>query len=194
MAQSQAWKNLERETARYFRTKRRLRGADFSESDVEIVASVDTWLEREPTELDPRLVVECKYRTTIGVVDIFNKCKDVRSECITIVVLGNYLMVDLVNFESLWNDVIEPPNIKPYKMLLEYDIHTPNRPAPGYLDDYMYQCTEYINDIKFSNSPDHDKLFFPILCLAKKRTKGRVAVCHLSDIEMLQKVSEQKTL
>ena len=54
---SGAWKDHERKVAKYFNTTRRLRGDDFSQSDIEVLASVDTWLGW--TGSDSFIVVEC---------------------------------------------------------------------------------------------------------------------------------------
>jgi len=51
MRQSQAWKNLERSVAEALGGTRVLRGADFSESDVDV--KVDDF---------PLLAIDCKYR------------------------------------------------------------------------------------------------------------------------------------
>jgi len=190
MKQSQAWKNLERETARYFGTKRRLRGADFSASDVEIIVSVDKWLQRESIYYGTRLVVECKYRTEIGVVPLFNKYKALHPSLVTIVMLGDYLLVDLEYFDLVWNDIIELPTKTPTELLQSYAIHRPNKQPAKYLDDYLSQCRDYITDITGSDTDD-DSIYFPILCLAKKSIKGRVVVCHLNDITYLQEIIDE---
>lgn len=192
MKQSQAWKNLERETARYFGTKRRLRGADFSASDVEIIVDVDKWLKREAIYYDTRLVVECKYRTEIGVVPLFNKYKALHPDFVTIVMLGSYLLVDLEYFDLVWNDIIEAPLKSSKELLQSYAIHKPSVQPPQYLNKYLSQCHDYITDIEGGDSDD-DSLYFPLLCLAKKRIKGRIVVCHLDDITYIQEVIDEIT-
>lgn len=190
MKQSQAWKNLERETARYFGTKRRLRGADFSASDVEIIVDVDKWLKRDAIYYDQRLVVECKYRSEIGVVPLYNKYRALHPDAVTIVILGDYLLVDLEYFELVWNDIIEAPLKTPNELLQSYAIHNPSREPAEYLGKYLSQCKDYITDIEAGDTED-DALYFPILCLAKKNIKGRIVVCHLEDITYIQEVIDE---
>lgn len=167
-----AWKRLERNTAKYFGTQRRVRGSDFGESDIEILASVYDWLGEEHAK-DIGIAVECKYRKKHPIIDIIHKSLKDR---IGIVTIGNYILCRLEDFETIYKFIINPwPDLNGYLVLSIDSKHLPKLP-PKYLDDYREQV------VKYSIRGDK-QIVLPVVCMAQAKTRGTIVSIHLNDIE-----------
>ena len=97
-----AWKDHERKVAKYFKTTRRLRGDDFSQSDIEVLASVDTWLGWSGT--NAHIAVECKHTKKNGIVNTFKSIASqyVSKDKIPIIRIGDFLLCNLEDFEEVF--------------------------------------------------------------------------------------------
>lgn len=184
-----AWKQHERNVARYFNTKRRSRGADFGQTDVEVLASVSEWLGWEDT--NTYIIAECKYSKYLGIVSTFRgiAAQDICKEKMTILRLDgksldhSLYMCDLENFERIFTDFIYHQGA--HNSLIdvsdEYSIVSKTMSIPNYLHEFLEQSRGYADTLKAS---DPDSLAFPIAVLAKARTVGRVAVFSSYDLEL----------
>ena len=174
-----AWKDHERETARYFGTRRRLRGSDFSQSDVEVLVDVETWLNRKS---DRKIVVECKYSKQHGIVTHFKDTFSATNGAgIPIMVLDNYYIVRLDDFQEFYEFFLDPDIRSPKKSKIDvlgyFDTVKSKRKAPKYLDEYREQAKGYI-------SPNVDTWkYLAISCIAKSRTIGKLICIHKEDIQ-----------
>jgi hypothetical protein len=182
---SSAWKQLERDTASYFGTRRRLRGDDFSRSDVEVLVDVEGWLKDGRPPKKYYLVIECKYSKEHGIVQLFNKAQ-LNVSNVLILRLGDYILVKLDNFIDLYKDFIDidhSTSIPGHRELLleyissKYTISQSNRRCPQYLDSYVEQARKYIPKLTMATAK-----VLPLLSLAKANTKGRVIAVHVEDV------------
>jgi hypothetical protein len=183
-----AWKQLERETAKYFGTKRRLRGADFSQEDVEVLVDTDAWLGNRGS-LAPLLIVECKYRKTHGVVTVFKDLTLGKPSTVKPIVTmsDEYLLCKLDDFVSVYCDFIEP--LEPYMNIDDivdtgYEILRSSRQVPDYLIDYRDQASDYIVKIK----DERGRAILPLVCLAKANTIGKLISVSIADIVTFRKI------
>ena len=165
-----AWKRLERDVAKHFGTQRRVRGADFGESDIEIVATLADWLGKDHSSC-VGLAVECKYRKNHPIIDIVHTYTT--SYQLGIVHIGEYMLCQLDMFEHLWNFVIKNfPTL--HHAILYCDIKVLDKKVPKYLDDYRAQAVQYTA---------HDgMILLPLVCMAQANTKGKVIAVHTADI------------
>lgn len=175
---SQAWKRHERETARYFGTRRRVRGGDFSMSDADIVVNVDDWVFDGTGKL-PKLsiVVECKYGQNLGVVKTFREVTTgLKSKCL--MRLGNFLLCDLEDFQDVLLGVyLDQFSIIPLSD--EYSIVKHHGHEPKYLSDYNQQAQGYCDTLEGSRTS------IPLVCLAKSGTRGRVTAISCDSVSKL---------
>jgi hypothetical protein len=170
--QSQAWKAHERETAKYFKTARRLRGSDFSVSDVEVLVDVNSWLYEIEKTSGPHMVVECKYSSKAGIVTDF---KEMTKGCqqTPLVVRGKYLLMLLNDFKQFYINFIDG-DISGLDALLSYEFLHSSKKAPQYIEDYRDQSLDYTKD---TQGP-----CLPIVSLAKNGVKGKIAIINLDDM------------
>jgi hypothetical protein len=173
--QSQAWKTHERETARYFGTQRRLRGADFSQSDVEVLVNVPEWLYGTAISQGPLIVVECKYSSQAGIVSDFKDLTSGHTDKTPIVILEDYILLRLNDFKEVYHDFIENQHYTALEALFTYEFIHSSKKAPNYLKGYRDQSLDYTKDLK--------EPALPIVCLAKNRVKGKVAIINRADLD-----------
>ena len=176
---SGAWKDHERKVAKYFNTNRRLRGDDFSQSDIEILASVDTWLGW--TGSDSFIVAECKHTKKNGMLNTF---KDIISQCvekdrIPILRIGDFLICNLNDFNEVFVDFIYNDNCNPdlIQISSKYSIIHKGLKEPKYLRDYRSQATGYVDHLGVKSKS------LAVTCLARPATVGRIICVHVNDIE-----------
>ena len=176
---SHAWKDHERKVAKYFRTTRRLRGDDFSQSDIEVLASVDTWLGW--TGSGSFIVVECKHTKKNGIVNTFRNIASqyVNKDRIPILRIGNFLLCYLENFDEIFVDFIYNDNCNPdlVDISSKYSFLYKDLKEPKYLRDYREQVLGYSSHV-----PTKSKCL-PITCLARPSTVGRIVSIHIEDLE-----------
>lgn len=176
---SDAWKDHERKTAEYFNTTRRLRGNDFSQSDVEILAEAGEWLNLKSYN-GIYLVVECKYRKDIGVVTAFKKVAQGKTK-IPIYRVGDFIMCYLNDFKDVFVDFVAhiQDNIDIVDITNKYEIEYSDGTEPKYLRDYLGQAAGYSETNKVNGH------CMPLLSLAKANTRGRVVAFHTSSLKEL---------
>lgn len=184
----ETWKQHERNVAHYFNTKRRSRGADFGQTDVEVIASVTEWLGWKDSNI--HIIAECKYSKYLGIVSTFRRiaAQDTCKEKITILRLEEkglkrpLYMCNLDNFDEIFTDFIYHQGA--HNNLLDisekYSIVSKTMSIPSYLLDFLEQARGYSTSMKESNP---NFVAFPIAVLAKARTVGRVAVFSSYDLE-----------
>jgi hypothetical protein len=172
--QSQAWKVHELQTAKYFGTSRRLRGADFSKSDVEVLVDVNEWLHGMSNTDGPHVVVECKYSSQAGIVTDFKNLTSGNVSKHPIVVLESYVLLPLNDFKEFYLDFIEK-EIFALQALSKYDFIHSSKKAPEYLKAYREQSMDYTKSFE---GP-----CLPIVSLAKNSVKGKIAIVNIDDIK-----------
>ncbi len=173
-----AWKRLERDVAKYFGTQRRVRGADFGESDIEILATFKDWL-GEPFRSDIGLAVECKYRKSHPIIDIVHEnCTNVTFSMVRI---GEYILFPLEDAEIFNDHILDQwPNLDTH--ILSFNIKVLDKKVPKYLDEYRSQAVQYTA---------HDNMaLLPLVCMAQANTKGKVLAVHIQDIISFKKSSD----
>jgi hypothetical protein len=175
--QSQAWKTHERETARYFNTVRRLRGSDFSVSDVEVLVDTNAWLYGTENTQGPHMVVECKYSSKAGIVTDFKEITAGRTIKTPIVTRESYLLLLLNDFKQFYVDFIGH-TITGLEALQKYEFIHSSKKAPEYIKAYREQSMDYTKDIK---GP-----CLPIVSLAKNSVKGKIAIINTNDIQLFK--------
>ena len=191
-----AWKQHERNVAKYFNTKRRSRGADFGETDVEVIASVSEWLGWEDT--NTHIIAECKYSKYLGIVSTFRNLetstKSLSKDKIVILRLeGNRLverplfLCNLDNFDSIFIDFIYHQGA--YNSLLDvskdYSIISKSMSIPKYLHEFLDQSRGYALHAEAKSDKNSPTIAFPVAVLAKANTVGRVLVFSSYDVEHL---------
>jgi hypothetical protein len=175
--QSQQWKQHERDVAKYFGTSRRLRGSDFSQSDVEVLVNFNDWASRPIEENGPLLIVECKYSKNMALMDEWKKF-DSSSDGITIVKMGSYYLMPLEGVKEFFQTFVLKTHHRESLEILEYfDIVSTSKKVPGYLDGYMEQSRGYIEEITTGN------ITLPLVCMAKARTQGKLVAINRGDLE-----------
>lgn len=177
--QSNSWKVHELITAKYFKTQRRKRGDDFSQSDVEVLVDASNWLELKGYN-GIFLTVECKYRKDIGIVSSFRKIALGKMK-IPIMRIGDFFLCYLEDFKDVFVDFIGhiQDNIDIIDITNKYEIVYNNGTEPKYLRDYLDQAAGYS---KINKVPGH---CFPLLCLAKANARGRVVAFHATSLKEL---------
>lgn len=177
-----AWKDHERKVAKYFKTTRRLRGDDFSQSDIEVLASVDTWLGWSGT--NAHIAVECKHTKKNGIVNTFKSIASqyVSKDKIPIIRIGDFLLCNLEDFEEVFIDFIYNDNRNPDLIHISNKFTFLHRDLkePKYLRDYRSQATDYLDTLKVKT------LCLPVTCLARPSTVGRLICIHVDDIELFR--------
>jgi len=173
------WKTLERNVAKYFNTTRRKRGDDFSQSDCEIVADVGVWLGTKK-DLGTKIIAECKYRSAgLGVIDTFKKLKD--SSKISLGLIGNeYIILDLENFEKVFFLFTTKRGI-PVDLLFDFIVFKVKSECPEYVNEFIDQARKYIPENAEPSKGVTPTL--PILCCAKRGTKGIYAIFSVMDVK-----------
>lgn len=170
-----AWKVHERHVAKYFNTTRRLRGANFSQEDIEIIATLNTWLGIGYEEYIG-VAVECKYRKKHPLIDLLIKHQP-ESAPTYVARVGNYILCWLESFEEVFKHFIYPPNgnsdIDTISML--FNIVTIDKEVPQYLNEYRDQAKGY-TEVSTDN-------LLPIVCMAKSRSSHRLVAVHIDDID-----------
>jgi len=160
------WKRLERDVAKYFGTKRRLRGNDFSQSDVEVLATLKDWL-KYPQE-NFGIVVECKYRQSQPLIDLVTDTDEKASfYCKPVVLMGNYILCCLQDFAEVFVTLT-----KDHLSLDDLDklnFRKVTKKVPDYLESYMQQATEY-------TTRQSSITLLPVVCLAKANSKYKVVI------------------
>ena len=176
---SGAWKDHERKVAKYFNTTRRLRGDDFSQSDIEVLASVDTWLGW--TGSDSFIVVECKHTKKNGMVNTFKNIAGqyVSKDRIPILRIGDFLICNLDDFSEMFVDFIYNDNCNPdlVEISSKYCFLYKDLKEPKYLRDYRSQATGYVDHLGVTSKS------LAVTCLARPATVGRIICVHVNDIE-----------
>jgi len=170
------WKHHEREVAKYFGTQRRLRGADFSQSDVEVFVDAYDWL---GIGNEFFLVVECKYSTAgHGLIPKFytryrefHKNNDYAFAC----PIGNCILMDLQDLKSYMQNIVLGKGFIPPSTMYFNDTMS-HLQVPKYIEDYLAQARDYSTAIKVT------KPVLPLVCMAKRNQKGRLVVMSITDL------------
>jgi hypothetical protein len=172
-----AWKDLERTVAAHFNTSRRTRGDNFGRSDVEVKATLKEWL-GEPWTNELGIVVECKYRQKHEIIKHLEKHDP--GIGISIGVIGEYILCWLEDFEEVFNFVVCSEYVSehrrtPLQVVNDFSIVHISKKAPDYLDKYLTQSREYVNQNK-------EGVYLPIACLAKARSHKRLVAMSMNDV------------
>ena len=183
-----SWKRHERETARYFGTRRRLRGHDFSVSDVEVLVDINEWL-GQTDDFKPLLIVECKYSKNMGIVTDYKKLTLKSKLENPMIQLENYIIGELKDFKEFYSNFVNPQknssnNINDLRGLKLVQSH---KKPPKYLDDYYVQARDYSLD------QETEQPILSMVCVTKARLKGRFFVINLGDIETYWKQYREKS-
>jgi hypothetical protein len=174
-----SWKRLERDVAEYFGTSRRLRGADFGTSDIEILAVVKEWLPELPLSDKLTLAVECKYRKAHPIVDLVHENI---ADGPSMVRVGDYILMRLEDFKFFFKVIVLPwPHLNVIDALT-WDNRWLNKKVPKYLDEYRAQAVQY--------TAHEDMVLLPLVCMAQANTKGKVIAVHTTDIKSFAKAHE----
>lgn len=178
------WKKHERETARVFGVPRRTRGDNFSRSDVEVLVDIGTWLDKACQT--SYLIVECKYRQEIGIVNSYLKASKENKEKITILRVGDFILCKLNDIKEMIEDIVFN-NLDIIDLSDKYTILYDKKKEPKYLREYHEQASEYTEVLlEHGNS-------YPIVCMARASTIGRVIAIHCDVIkEMRQNISSNE--
>jgi hypothetical protein len=181
---SDAWKKHELITAKYFNTQRRVRGDDFSRSDVEVLADAGEWLNLISYN-GIYLVVECKYRKEIGIVASFRTMAQGKTK-IPIMRIGDFILCYLNDFKDVFVDFVAhiQSNLDIIEITNKYEISYNDGKEPKYLRDYLDQAAGY------SEANKVDGHCFPLLSLAKANTRGRIVAFHVTSLKELWKKVE----
>jgi len=179
---SDAWKRHERKVAEYFKTKRRVRGDDFSQSDVEILASVENWLGWENS--NAWIIGECKYAQRLGIVSLFKKAYHndfcYNNGKVTILRIEDGFFCKLEDFEEVYVKLIDNQtsceNI--ISMSESFNIVSKDGHKPKYVSDYLEQSRNYKSKLSKTTNP------FPIAIMAKGSVIGKVVGFEIRDIEL----------
>jgi len=176
------WKALERKVAKYFNTQRRKRGDDFSQSDVEILANINQWLN---SDSHPGYIIgECKYRTTgLGVVDTYIKNKS--KEHISIGRIGeDILITNITNFEKIFLEICK--DTFPLKVITnKYYTFPIKKSVPKYINEFFKQASDYSSIIskEVAFSSDGVVPCLPVLCFAKRSRQGIYILFRIEDFQ-----------
>ena len=183
------WKNIERRVAEYFNTTRRKRGDDFSQSDCEIIADIATWLDND--KINGELIAECKYRSRgLGIVNLYNEIRN--KEKTSLGFIGDdIIMVSLDAFKKVFLLLVEHRGL-PIEDLGSFEVFQVKQLCPKYVNDFLNQARDYI-----SESPTNDTRAIsslPILCCAKRGTKGIYAIFSIKDVQSFCKAEDSNRL
>jgi hypothetical protein len=153
-----SWKRFERETARILGVERYKRGADFSKEMPDIVAPASNLFKKDKRHL----IVECKYRKTIGIIDYYNRNKTEE---------GLYLTDTKSNINYILFDLSTPP-IKIPKTRIYI-----KRIVPSYIISALKQAKEYSSFLG-----KDEKEILAAACFAQKNKKTKVFVIEEKDL------------
>lgn len=182
-----AWKHLERQVAKYFSTARRKRGDDFSQSDVEILADINNWL--NSTKYPGYIIGECKYRSTgLGVVDTYieNKSK----EKISIGLIGEgVLITNLNNFKDVFLEIYKGKGV--ITDTSKYHTFSIKKSIPKYIHEFFKQARDYSSIISKEVTIPSDGVVpcLPVLCFAKRSRQGIYILFRIEDFQSFLQAS-----
>ena len=180
------WKRHERETARYFRVPRRVRGNDFSVSDVEVLVNVDEWLSKEVYR-DSFIIVECKYRKENGIVTLFNEqTKGIKSTT-PVLRVGEFFLCKLEDFKDFFIDLVIN-DLDIIKLSEKYTILRNDKKEPKYLREYTEQAEDYGEVL------DKHSHYISTVCMARASTAGRLMAISCSVIESYRELITNERL
>lgn len=176
---SDAWKNHERKVAEHFGVKRRVRGADFGQMDIEILVDPGEYLYFDSKANTVPIFVECKYRKSLGIVDLFKEHYKNTHKAIPILKIGTYLFCDLDDFPFLyhWIESIyinDTQNIM--HLALFFNIKTLNIKLPNYISEYINQAKSYRTKISTYNNA------IPLACVTSYKSNHRVVCINMNDV------------
>jgi len=174
------WKGHEREVARHFGTTRRVRGADFGKSDVEVLVSVDDWLGWEQSKV--AIVIECKYSRSHTIID-YIKEQDPGTRPL-IARIGSFILCWLDDFEDIFTTIFTAETTDFLELSNRYNLVTFDKKEPNYLERYTEQSRSYIASVQFP-------IVLPIVCLSKANTKGKLVVIKDSDLSLFNETLNQ---
>lgn len=177
---SDAWKNHERKVAEFFGVKRRARGADFGQSDIEIVVPPGKYVYTVAKANSVPIFVECKYRKNLGIVDSFrDHYKKTPSSAIPLLRIGTHFFCDLNDFGKLyeWIEAIYCKDINTIiNIPLNFNIKTLDIKLPKYISEYIEQAKQYRNKVS------EYKEVIPLACVTSYKSNHRVVCLDLKDI------------
>lgn len=192
--QSSSWKVNERATAEFFGVKRKLRGADFSQEDVEIVVPIADWSSRRDYNIRQSpsflggLVVECKYRqaSSCKLPTLFKEVADRRPDkrMVPIALLGNYVLswmeeprkskdksLPIHHFDLVWNYLV--CDISSAKEFVKtFYVEWLHKKSPKYLADWMEQAKRY----QYREVNGKELKFFPVVEICTAGKPGRLMI------------------
>ena len=180
------WKRLERETARYFGVPRRVRGNDFSVSDVEVLVNVDEWLSKEVYR-DSFIIVECKYRKENGIVTLFNEQTKGIKSTIPVLRVGEFFLCKLEDFKDFFIDLVIN-DLDIMKLSEKYTILRNDKKEPKYLREYTEQAEGYGEVL------DKHSHYISTVCMARASTAGRLMAISCSVIESYRELITNERL
>jgi hypothetical protein len=188
---SNAWKDHERKVASHFGVKRRARGADFGQSDIEIIVAPGeysftlTGFGKKDIKIvnSVPILVECKYRKKLGIVDSFrDHYNNSSSNTIPILRIGTHLFCDLEDFPYIysWLEAIYTKDMNNViNLSLYFNIKTLNNKLPTYISEYIQQAKNYTEKItEYENT-------IPLACITSYRSNNRVVCFDTKDIPLL---------
>lgn len=192
------WKRLEREVAKFFGTTRRLRGNDFSESNIEVLASLNDTKMLHHCDFESNLMqkfgvaVECKYRKSQPLVTLFSSycfTKKQKKKNSTILFLGDYYICDLYSFKdacSFFYEIEDKLNCSAntsnlsifFKNKYRFDIVYSDKSVPTYLEEYYNQCCSYKSiELGFIS-------VLPLVCLGQANKKQKIVIGKVADLQL----------
>lgn len=172
MSSNKSWKDHERSVAKYFNTKRRVRGQDFGISDIEVLADVEDWL---GWECKVSLAVECKYSKKFTIHTHYINQQGVKPLILNV---GDFYIVNLEYFSLFMEEIVL---FKAQILDLKFDIIRSDKKNVQYLQDYRAQALKYAtvqNELGAS-------LCVPIACLAKASCQTKLVSIHYEDLQTL---------
>lgn len=78
-------------------------------------------------------------------------------------------------FDQVWNQLITSDDCLASTLLHKYYVEWINRKPPKYLEDYMQQAEEYVDD----KNEELDVIFYPLVALHGNGMAGRIIVWRL---------------
>jgi hypothetical protein len=188
------WKRLEREVAKFFGTTRRLRGNDFSKSDIEVIASLKDAQILHNCSLESQfgVAVECKYRKSQPLVSIYSSycfTKKQKKKNSTLLFMGDYYLCDLYSFkdayyffEEIYRRLDSPVRSELplfFNKNYGFDLVYSDKTIPDYLDEYYGQASSYLSKCK----EDGLVSVLPLVCLGQANKKQKIIIGKVSDLD-----------
>lgn len=164
-----AWKRHERIVAKALEVDRFKRGADFSRSLPDVVAPAENLFK----EITGTIIVECKYRHQIGIIDTYLELVEELESPVFIMESRKsgkeYLIFDIL-------DIPQFSEIKSVPTIVKF--------IPNYILDALSQSEDYLEN--------YPPPYIKATCFAKKRGKARPIIIPSKDLDDAHTVSLKK--